>query len=123
MVYTEFQKIGDFKSQRLEMTNKLHTIRKVLMKAIQNVLFTEFELLCQKFWVFLSKFWHFLQCPLTKYGHVMWSKKQTLKIFSFFPNSTFNIKKSHKISNGKALYFKSCQQKTHPPVSLGLRYS
>ena len=45
----------------------------------------------------------------------------------FCPNSTFNIRKSHKISSGKALYFRSYQQKTSwrvdppPPVPLGLR--
>ena len=32
--------------------------------------------------------------------------------FLFFPNSTFNIGKSHKISSGKALYFRSYQRKT-----------
>ena len=46
----------------------------------------------------------------------------------FCPNSTFNIRKSHKISRGKALYFRSYLQKTSlentppppPPVPLGL---
>ena len=37
----------------------------------------------------------------------------------FFPNSAFNIRKSCKVSNGKALYFRSYQPKTsrggHPP--------
>ena len=50
--------------------------------------------------------------------------------FLFCPNSTFNIRKSHKISSGKALYFGSYQPKTSPgmcgkhpppPVPLGLR--
>ena len=27
------------------------------------------------------KFWPFLPCSLTKYGHVMWPKKQISKIF------------------------------------------
>ena len=31
--------------------------------------------------------------------------------FLFFPNSTFNIRRSHKISNGKALCFRSYQPK------------
>ena len=31
----------------------------------------------------------------------------------FYPNSTFNIRKSHKISGGKALYFRSYQAKPH----------
>ena len=34
--------------------NKLYVIRKVLMKAIENVLFIEFEPLCQKLWAFMS---------------------------------------------------------------------
>ena len=51
------------------------------------------------------------------------------KKFLFCPNSTFNIRKSDKISSGKALYFRSYQQKSsrrgdgkHPylPVPLGL---
>ena len=45
------------------------------------------------------------------------------EIFLFCPNSTFNIRKSHKMSSGKALYFRSYQPKTsrgggsekHPP--------
>ena len=32
--------------------------------------------------------------------------------FLFCPNSTFNIRKSHKISSGKAVYFRSYQPKT-----------
>ena len=32
----------------------------------------------------------------------------------FGPNSIFNIRKSHKISGGKALYFRSYQQETSP---------
>ena len=31
----------------------------------------------------------------------------SLKKFLFCPNSTFNIRKSHKLSGGKALYFRS----------------
>ena len=30
------------------------------------------------------KFGHFLQCPLSKYGHVKWPKKQISKKFYFF---------------------------------------
>ena len=33
--------------------------------------------------------------------------------FSCFPNSAFNIRKSYKISSGKALYFRSYQPKYH----------
>ena len=39
---------------------------------------------------------------------------------SFFSDSTFNIRKSHKISNGKAFYFRSYLPKLLPPVPLGL---
>ena len=48
------------------------------------------------------------------------------KNFLFCPNSTFNIRKSHKISSGTTLYFRSYQPKTSrgventPPVPLGL---
>ena len=31
----------------------------------------------------------------------------------FYPNSTFNIRKSHKISSGKALYLRSYRAKPH----------
>ena len=46
--------------------------------------------------------------------------------FLFCPNSTFNIRKCHKISSEKALYFRSYQPKTSPggggpPVLLGLK--
>ena len=48
----------------------------------------------------------------------------------FCPNSTFNIRKSHKISSGKALYLRRYQPKSSrgcfslpppPPVPLGLK--
>ena len=51
------------------------------------------------------------------------------RFFLFCSNSTFNIRESHKISSGKALYFRSYQQKTSrgwggkhspPSVPLGL---
>ena len=74
------------------------------------------------------KFWHFLRCPLSKYGHVTWPKKQISKKNLFFPNSAFNIRKSYKISSRKALYFRCYQPKSSrgggkhppPPVLLGL---
>ena len=34
--------------------NKIYIIRKVLMRAIKNVTFIEFEPLCQKLWAFMS---------------------------------------------------------------------
>ena len=39
------------------------------------------------------------------------------EIFLLFPNSTFDIRKSHKISSARALYFRSYHLKT----SLGRR--
>ena len=52
--------------------------------------------------------------------HQIWSchvtQKANFKNCLFCPNSTFNIKKSHKISSGKALYFGSYQRKTPPSV-------
>ena len=38
--------------------------------------------------------------------------------FLFCPNSKFNIRKSHKISSGKALYFRSYQPKTSRRVGV-----
>ena len=46
--------------------NKIYIIRKVLMRATQNIIFIEFEPLCQKLWEFMSN----LPNTLTKYGHV-----------------------------------------------------
>ena len=45
----------------------------------------------------------------TMLAHQIWSCHMTqeanFEIFLFCPNYTFNIRKSHKISSGKALYF------------------
>ena len=75
------------------------------------------------------KFWLFLRCPLTKYGHV--TSHANFENFLFCPNSTFNIRESHKICSAKGPYFRSYQQKasrggggggwkTPPQVPLGL---
>ena len=64
--------------------NKLYIIRKVLIRAIQKCTFLiEFEPLCPKLWAFLSNL-AFFKCPLTKYGHVTWLKKQISKNFYSF---------------------------------------
>ena len=66
---------------------------------------------------------HFYQilALLTTPSHQIWSchvsQDANLEKFFFCPNSTFSIKKSHKISSEKALYFRSYQQK----ASLGGR--
>ena len=63
--------------------NKLYINRKVLMRAIQK---------CTSYWIWATmskgvgnfvKFGIFLRCPLTKYGHITWPKKQISKIFYF----------------------------------------
>ena len=52
------------------------------------------------------KFWPFFTMP----AHQIWSchvtQEANFEIFLFCPNSAFNIGKSHKISSGKALYFR-----------------
>ena len=79
----------------------------------KTVLFIEFEPLCQKLWAFLTNFGIF-----TMSTHQIWSchvtEEASFEIFLFCPNSTFNIRKSHKISSGKAIYFKSYQAKISP---------
>ena len=54
---------------------------------------------------------------LTMPANQIWSchviQDATFEHFVFCPNSTFNIRKGHKISSGKALYFKRYQQKPH----------
>ena len=67
-------------------------------------------------------------------AHQIWSchvtQEANLENVLFCPNSTFNIGKSHKMSSGKPLYFRSYQPKTsregwkHPsPVPLGLTFN
>ena len=81
-----------------------------------------------KLWAFLSNFGFF-----TIAAHQIWScyltQEANFENFLFCPNSTFNIRKSHKISCGKAHYFRSYQPKTSrggggentpPSVPLGL---
>ena len=62
----------------------------------------------------LVKFWHYFAIP----AHQIWSYDMTqeanFKNFLFCPNFTFNIRKRHKISSTKALYFRSYQPKTSP---------
>ena len=58
------------------------------------------------------KFWLFLAMPAQQIWSYHVTQEANFEIFSFCPNSTFNIRKSHKISGGKALYFRSYQPKT-----------
>ena len=97
----------------LSKPNKLCIIQKVLMRAIQKCNFIEFERLCQKLWAFLSKFGIFFTMP----AHQIWSCHVTqVEKFLSSLNSAFNIRKSHKISSRKPLYFRRCQLKTSQGV-------
>ena len=66
----------------------------------------------------VKSYGHF--CPILAFftmpAHQIWSCHVTqdanFEKFLFCPNSTFNIRKSHKISSGKSLYFRSYQPKT-----------
>ena len=63
-------------------------------------------------------------------AHQIWSchviEDANFEYFFNFPNSTFNIRKSHEISSGRALYFRSYQPRNltgarkQPPVPLGI---
>ena len=66
--------------------------------------------------------WAFFTMPT----HQMWSyhmtQEENFEKFLFYPNSSFNIRKSHKIASGKALHARSYQPETveNTPVLLGL---
>ena len=75
----------------------------------KNVLFIEFELLCQKLWAFISNFGTFY---VAHSPNMVMSRDPRRNFKKIFPNSTFNIGKSCKISSRKALYFRSYQLKT-----------
>ena len=106
--------------------NKLCISRKVLMRAIQNVLFIEFEPLCQTLWAFLSNFGFFYDA---RSPNMVISRDPRSKFRKFFimSHSTFNIRKSHKFSGGKLSTSEIISQKPHEgmentplPVPLGL---
>ena len=60
--------------------NKIYIAGKFLRRAIlKNVIFIEFEPLCQKLWAFMSN----SPEPLSKCGHVTWLWLQIPKIFNF----------------------------------------
>ena len=72
------------------------------------------------------KFWRYF----TMSTHKIWSyhvtQEANFEHFLFCRNSTFNIKKSHKISSGKALYFRNYQPETSwgwktPPSAFGVK--
>ena len=59
----------------------------------------------------LSSFGIFMM-PTRQIWSCHMTQEANLKKFLFCPNSRFNIRKSHKISSGKALYFRSYQRKS-----------
>ena len=67
---------------------------------------------------YVKSYGHFCQilAYFTMSTYQIWSFHVTQEVnfenTIFCDNSTFNIKKSHKISSGKALYFRSYQPKT-----------
>ena len=77
----------------------------------KNVLFIEFESLCQKLWAFMSNFDIFYDARSPNMAMSRDPRSKFRKIL-FFPNSAFNIGKTCKISSRKALYFRSYQPKT-----------
>ena len=58
------------------------------------------------------KFWHFFYGARPPNMVMSLDPRNKFREFLCFPNSTFNIGKSHKISIRKALYFRSYQPKT-----------
>ena len=75
------------------------------------MLFIKFEPLRQKLSAFLSKLVFIYNAHLS--SMVMSNDQRSkFRFILFCPNSTFNNRKCHKISGGKALYFRSYQQKT-----------
>ena len=99
--------------------NKLYIVRKVLIFLL-NLSH------CVKSYGHFCQILAFFTMPV----HQIWSchvtQEATFEKILLCPNCTFNIRKSHKISSGKALYFRSYQLKTSrgwrtppPPVTLG----
>ena len=80
--------------------NKFYSIRKELIRVIQKCTFIKFEPLCQKLWAFLSNFGIFYNAHSPNIV-ISRDPRCRFRFFLFFPNSKFNIRKSHKISNGK----------------------
>ena len=80
-------------------------------KLSKNVLFIEFESLCQKLWAFMSNFGIFTMPALQIWSCHVTQEAHFEKIL-LFPNFAFIIGESCKISSRKALYFRSYQPKT-----------
>ena len=90
--------------------NKFYVIRKVLIIAIKNVLFIEFEPLCQKLWTFMSDFGLFYH---DHSPNMVMSCDSSCKFrkFQLFPKFALNFRKGRRISCVRVHYFDSYQQK------------
>ena len=67
------------------------------------------------------KVWSFVRCPLTKYGHVTWPKRQISKNFYFVPILHLMLGKVTKFLVGKLSQKLSAKNLTgggHPAVHL-----
>ena len=97
------------------------------MRAIQKCIFYWIWVTMSKVMGIYVKFWHFLQCPLSKYGHVTWPKKQISKKNLFFLILHLILGKAAKFVVEKLSTSEVISQKPHgggkhpPPVLLGLR--
>ena len=80
------------------------------MRAIQNLLFIDFEPLCQKLWVF-CQILAFFTMPARQIWSCHVTQEANFENLLLCPTSTFNIEKSHKTSSGKANYFRSYKAK------------
>ena len=58
------------------------------------------------------KFWHFFTMPTLQIWPCHVTQEANFEKILFFPNCTFNIRKSYKISSRNAVYFRSYQPKT-----------
>ena len=58
------------------------------------------------------KFWPFFTMPARQMWSCHVTQEANFENCLFCPDFTFNIRKRHKISGGKALYFRSHQPKT-----------
>ena len=102
--------------------NKLYIIRNVLMRTVQKCTFYWIWATMSKVMGIYVNFWHFLQCPLSKYGHVTWPKKQISKNLYFFPILHLILGKVTKFLVEKLSTSEAISQKPHggcktPPPS------
>ena len=72
------------KMQTSAKPNKLYIIRKALMRAVQKCTFYWIRATMSKVMEIYVNFWHFLPCPLSKYDHFTWPKKQISKKLYLF---------------------------------------